>query len=99
VVIGLPYFARPVLHQLFLCQTAELLRATPAVVSILSLYMYYLTTLYLFFHTNSPAVLSIHSLFYLNILFFYSFILFKYYIYIYIYLYYYIYYLPRTIPV
>jgi hypothetical protein len=56
-----------------------LLRATPAVVSILSLYVYYLATIYLFFQTNSPIALSIHSLLYLNI-FFYSFILFKYYI-------------------
>ena len=48
-------------------------------VSILSLYVHYSATLYLFFQTNSPAVLSIHSLFYLNILF-YSFISFKYYI-------------------
>ena len=55
------------------------LRATPAVLSILSLYVYYSVTLYLFFQTNSLAVLSIHSLFYLNIVF-YSFISFKYYI-------------------
>jgi hypothetical protein len=55
------------------------LRATPVVLSILSLYVHYSATLYLFFQTNSPAVLSIHSLFYLNILF-YSFISFKYYI-------------------
>jgi hypothetical protein len=50
------------------------LRATPAVVSILSLYVYYSATLYLFFQTNSLAALSIYSLLYLNIhfLFFYS---------------------------
>ena len=56
-----------------------LLRATPAIVSILSLYVYYLAILYLFFQTNSPTALSIYSLLYLNILF-YSFILFKNYI-------------------
>ena len=55
------------------------LRATPAVLSILSLYVHYSTTLYLFFHTNSPAVLSI--LFKYTFLFFlYSFLPFKYYI-------------------
>ena len=55
------------------------IRATRVGFSILSLYVHYLTTLYLFFQTNSPAVLFIHFLFYLNILL-YSFILFKYYI-------------------
>jgi hypothetical protein len=48
-------------------------------ISILSLYLHYPATLYLFFQTNSPTVLSISlsSLLYLNILF-YSFISFKY---------------------
>jgi hypothetical protein len=38
--------------------------------SILSLYVHYSATLYLFFQIHSPAALSIHSLLYLNILFF-----------------------------
>ena len=50
-------------------------------ISILSLYLHYSATLYFFFQTNSPAVLSIS----LSILFkyiFYSFISFKYYIFL-----------------
>jgi hypothetical protein len=61
------------------------LRVSPAVITILFLYAHYLATLYLFFQKNTPVTLSIHSLFYLNILFLfflYSFIPFKYYIFI-----------------
>ena len=71
-------------------------RATPAVfklISILFLYLYYLTTFYLFFYTNSPPVLSI-SLSTLFKYIFYSFISFKYYIF-----YSFFFYLPPTIPV
>jgi hypothetical protein len=63
----------------FIC---KMLRATLAVIFILSLYVHYSATLYLFFQTNSPAVLFI--LFkYIFLFFFYSFIPFKYYIFYY----------------
>ena len=57
---------------------SEQLQQLLKLISILSLYLHYLATLYLFFQTNSPAVLSIHSLFYLNILFYSFFILLSY---------------------
>jgi hypothetical protein len=41
------------LMHLAFCTTT--LRASPAVISILSLYTHYLTTLYLFFQINTPA--------------------------------------------
>jgi hypothetical protein len=50
--------------------SSKYLRASPAVMSILSLYVHYSTTIYLFFQIHSPVALSIHSLLYLNILFF-----------------------------
>ena len=51
------------------------LRATPEVLSILSLYVHYSVTLFLFFQTNSLVILSIHSLFYLNILFLFFYLI------------------------
>ena len=44
------------------------LRASPVVISILSLYVHYSATLYLFFYIHFPAALFIHSLLYLNII-------------------------------
>ena len=62
-------------HSQFSFSKKELLgfRATPAVLFILSLYVQLCTIqqLYLFFQTNSPAVFSIHFLFYLNIFFYF----------------------------
>jgi hypothetical protein len=72
------------------------LRVSPVVLFILSLFVNYSATLYLFFQIHSPAALFIHSLLYLNIFFYSLFILLSH-LNIIFFLFILYYYLPATI--